>query len=302
MLEELRVKPYCLCVINSYVAEGGSQLIYARIVSVTPAASPGILRSSVLASFIASILLAAAWAQSPPVPQTPVSEPHPTLPLPGAFAPAPFALPGSQQAAQKQLCSLIRRIEPVQTADLVVTGDGADRSCKLLLTCHPGRRMTAVTLQSIAHLCSGSLPGLTPERLSILDTDGQVLYRDGSVQAAALPPPVGRSPLPWILVACLLGLIGGSMALQGRRASRARPDDFWGGLTRHQEADVLSLLLAERPETVGLLLANLPPPLADRLRKKLRRHRMVITAPLVPADAQVVETLKLSLQQQLRIG
>lgn len=274
-------------------------MIYARFLSFMPAASPWILRSSVLASSIATVMLAAAWAQSP-LPQPPASQSHPMLPLPGAFAPAPFALPGSQQAAQKQLCSLIRRVEPVQTADLLMSGEGSNLSCKLLLTCRPGRRMTAATLQSIAHLCSGSLPGLTPERLSILDTDGRVLYRDGGVQAAALPPPVGRSPLPWIVVACLLGLIGGSMALQGRRASRARPDDFWGRLTRHQEADVLSLLLGERPETVGLLLANLPPCLADRLRKKLRRHQVAIVAPLVPADAKVVEALKLSLQQRLR--
>jgi hypothetical protein len=188
----------------------------------------------------------------------------------------------------------------VQNADLLVTDEGSDLSCKLLLTCRPGRRMTAATLESIVHLCSGSLPGLTPERLNILDTQGHVLYSEGSVQSDALPPPVRPHPLPWLVVAGVLGLVGGFMALQGRRVSRARPHDFWDGLTSHQETDVLSLLLGERPETVGLLLANLPPPLANRLCKKLRRHQMAVVAPLVPADAQVVETLKLSLQQQLR--
>lgn len=261
-----------------------------------------IFYTCMLMSAIATLCLAAAPAQPSPATSPPADTPNPSLPLPGAFAPAPFALPGSRQAAQKQLCSLIRRLEPVQNADLLVTGDGSTFSCKLLLTCRPGRRMTPATLESIIQLCSGSLTDLTLKQLSILDTQGNVLYRDGSVQSDAFPPPVGPHPLPWLLAASALAVIGTFLALQGRRVSRTRSDGFWDSLTRHQEADLLSLLLGERPEMAGLLLANLPPALAGRLYRKLRRHQISVVAPMVPADAQVVETVKASLQQQLRRG
>lgn len=278
---------------------GAVQLSRSRLIIAVGFAQAGLSVNRIACLVLVALATATGWAQLP-TPSVPASaSPVRSLPLPTTFAPAPFALPGSRQAAEKQLCSLVRRLQPVLTADLLVSGDEPALDCKVLLSCRPGHQMTPEALQGIALLCTNSLPGLSSQRLSILDTQGRLLYSDGQVQTTSLPPPGRANPLPWLLVAAALAVVGAFLAVQGRRAVAPTAAGAWAGLTRRNEPELLSLLAGERPEIIGLLLENLPAPVAKRLRRQLQRNQITFATPAMAVDAQVLETVKRSLQRRL---
>lgn len=227
----------------------------------------------------------------------------PTLPSPVAFAPAPFALPGSAQAAQKQLCGLLRRLDAIASAEALITGsDDQPTGLKLLLKCRPGHHFTPELVTTVARLAGDAVPGLPREALLITDAAGSMLYAQGQVQIEALTPPGALAPWVWLLgavaLACLAAVVVGTGA-RARNARRLTTSGWWKHLTARQRAGLLPALARERPEVIALVLAQLPMRTGLRLRRQLARRRVSVVEVERQPDPQVVQVVMQAVRSRL---
>ncbi|MEN6402254.1 MAG: hypothetical protein ABFD94_09960, partial [Armatimonadia bacterium] len=71
--------------------------------------------------FLLSAFAMPLGAQTPPPAAS--AEVAPAFAMPADFAPAPYALPSSRASQQKRLAGLLRGFEPVQSAEVLLTGE-----------------------------------------------------------------------------------------------------------------------------------------------------------------------------------
>lgn len=220
------------------------------------------------------------------------------LPAPADFAPAPFALPGSRQAAQKQLCNLLRRLDAIATAEALITGSAEQPAgLKLLLKNRPGRSFTAELITTVSRLAADAVPGLPPEALLITDAAGRVLYAQGQVLTPATAP---SPPVPlWVWLLATLCLAAAAKAVFAVCSRRKATPDWWRMLDAREQAGLAQALADERPEVIAVVLAQLPVRVGARLRRQLLRRRIDIVEPSRQADPQVVQIVMQSVRSRL---
>jgi flagellar M-ring protein FliF len=91
-----------------------------------------------------------------------------------------------QRALQEELAKSIQMIEGVVRARVHIvdskqelfTAEGKERSASVVLRLRPGYRLTAVNIASITHLVAGSVQGLKPESVTLVDSQGRLLSRE----------------------------------------------------------------------------------------------------------------------------
>jgi hypothetical protein len=238
-------------------------------------------------------VLAAVWVGGFAEAQTPSSP----LPTPADFAPSPIPLPGSKSGLQKQLAGLLRRLEAVQSADVLLTGQSpADLSAKVLLRLSP-RLPDSYLLDTIVSLLTDTVPGLSPQRITIADARGVVLYQAGEAQVAPPSSEVRRSALLWLLTALVLAASGSVWV--ARRVRTTSSAGAWDFLAKANDAALQRTLAGERPEIAGLLLTQLPPSAAKRLRRVLAREGLAPVLPAQPPEGAVIEIVARSLRAKL---
>jgi hypothetical protein len=240
----------------------------------------GLARLRALPLVVFSLLAGAALAQSPSVPV-------PSLPLPTDFAPAPLALPGSSQAAQKQVSAMLRRFSAVQSADcFLLPQSPSGLLLKVILKPRAGRRIDPSTLATMVEVMKGSVPGVDPRRITVVDTEGALLYQDGQSLVAQVPPRgLLRRYVPLLALALVLAL--GLAAFVRLRDSRPRPR----GLSSVSAQQLTEALAGERPEIIALALSRLPQGTARTVRRRLKRGGGEVPATAPPVAARVAETV-----------
>ena len=257
---------------------------------------------SLLCVALVLVAFTVALAQAPAPSSTAAS---PALPLPAAFAPAPFALPGSTQALEKQLANLLRKLEPVQSAEVLISGEAAGGpTLRVIVKGRAGKRLTPELITTMSELLSGVAPGIAPDHIIIGDSSGRLLYDRG--QAVTLPPaqPLAGHPWSWLALAALAALaVAWSTArgqLQRRRvgAASSRAEDAW--LERADQRVLAETLARERPEVAALVLSRMPEGSARRLRRLLQQRGMVPPVAVAPAGPQVVQVVMRSIESALQ--
>ncbi len=90
-----------------------------------------------------------------------------------------------QQALQGELARTIREFDTIDNArvHIVTAGDSIfaeeekPATASVVLRLHPGRKLTPRQLQGIINLVSGSVEGLRPENVSVVDMEGGILTK-----------------------------------------------------------------------------------------------------------------------------
>ena len=226
------------------------------------------------------------------------------LPSPTLFAPAPFALPGSSQAAQKQLCAMLRRLDVIAAAEALITG-GADSTgaaaaplgLKLVLKARPGHSFTPELVTTVACLAEDAVAGLSPNALLVTDAAGTVLYAQGHVQVAATPAPWTPAPWLWLVGAVVLAAV--AALLTNLRSRRHGTAEWWERLSRRQQNALLQVLADERPEIVAVVLGRLEAPLGSRLHRQLARRQIEVSQTVRPVDSQVAQVVMQAVRTRL---
>lgn len=269
--------------------------------SLAAAGDPARPTRRFLCALLALTAVTAALAQAPAPSVTRVS---PSLPLPTTFAPAPFALPGSTQALEKRLANLLRKLESVQSAEvLIVNQEAQGPTLRVLVKERAGQRLTPPIIATMAEMLNGAVPGIASDHLLIADNAGRVLYDRG--QAVTLPPvaPSAGAPWLWLALAVLAALaVAWSTArgpLQRRRdgTTSARAEAPW--LASADPRVLAETLARERPEVAALVLSELPEGRARRLRRLLKQRGMVPPVAMAAVETQVVQVVKRSLERAL---
>ncbi|MEI6501695.1 MAG: hypothetical protein WCP21_11810 [Armatimonadota bacterium] len=218
------------------------------------------------------------------------------MPLPAAFVPAPFALPGSTQALEKQLANLLRKLEPVQAAEVLIAGDEAQGvTVRVILKARAGGRLTPEIIGTMSQMLSGAAPGITPSRLIIADNAGRLLYDRGQPVVQSPAEPLAHTAWLWLAFAALAALAAAWLTVQAplrrqRAPTRSLPAEgaWW------EQADprlMTEILARERPEVAALVLSGMPGGRERRLRRLLRRRGMeppVLESAVDPKVVQVV--------------
>ena len=94
---------------------------------------------------------------------------------------------GYQRAMEGELASTIKALEPVETAvvhlalpaDEVFAIDDKKASASVLVRTRPGRMLSDDQVRAITNLVSSSIEGLTPEAVTVADSEGNVLAAPG---------------------------------------------------------------------------------------------------------------------------
>lgn len=110
-----------------------------------------------------------------------------SLPMGSSRAVEGETLRGAREA---DLARTIEAIDPVKTARIhlatsepsVFVRDQLAPAASVMLTLQPGRALSEAQVRAIRHLVASSVPGLTPDQVSIIDQSGELLSRqDGNV-------------------------------------------------------------------------------------------------------------------------
>ncbi|MEN6304840.1 MAG: hypothetical protein ABFD96_19070 [Armatimonadia bacterium] len=233
-------------------------------------------------------------AQTPPPAAS--AEVAPAFAMPADFAPAPYALPSSRASQQKRLAGLLRGFEPVQSAEVLLTGEAAQElSAQVLIKPRAGRELSPEVLESLIRVLTEGCPGLQPARLTVVESNGKLLYAQGQMQTPDLPAR-RQTPIPWLLAALVVGVVAAVAARQPWKrhtAEPAGPFDFLKGAG----ANSLERLLAdERPEVVAVLARQLHGPLRRRVEAWLQRQPTM--APQHELEGEVREALAAALRRK----
>ncbi len=94
---------------------------------------------------------------------------------------------GYQRAMEGELASTIKALEPVETAvvhlaipaDEVFAIDDKKASASVLVRTRPGQTLSDDQVRAITNLVSSSIEGLTPEAVTVADSEGNVLAAPG---------------------------------------------------------------------------------------------------------------------------
>lgn len=112
-----------------------------------------------------------------------------------------------QQALQGELARTIKGFDTVDNArvHIVAAGDSIfaeeekPATASVVLRLHPGSTLTQRQLQGIINLVSGSVEGLRPEKVSVVDMEGGILTKGDARSLVAFPPVlwgVSARPIP----------------------------------------------------------------------------------------------------------
>jgi hypothetical protein len=256
--------------------------------------SSRLLRSLLCAAAVL-IALTVALAQAPAVPGSPA------LPLPAALAPAPFALPGSTQALEKQLSNLLRKLAPVQSADVLIAEQPAGGArLRVIVKSRAGKPLTPEIVGTMAEMLGGVVPGIAPDQVLITDSSGRLLYHSGRVVAPPAVEPLARRPWSWLVLA-LIAMLAVAWSVSrgaGRRlrggAAPSREEKTW--LERADARAMAESLARERPEMAALVLSRMPEGSARRVRRLLKRRGVELPLATTPAEPQVVQAVMRSIE------
>ena len=229
-----------------------------------------LLRSLVCAA-LALTALTAAMAQAP-APSSPAA-----LPSLSELAPAPFALPGSTQSLQKQIVNLLRKLEPVQSAEVLITAQEPEGSTlRVIVKTRANRRLSPEIITTMSEMLTGVVPGIAPDHVTIADSTGRLLYDRGQVTTPPPAQPLAAYPWAWLLLAAVAAMAVAwttTRGLRGRTNAPAGAERLW--LERVDQRVVAQILARERPEVAALVLSRMPEPGERRLRRLLKREGMV---------------------------
>jgi hypothetical protein len=242
------------------------------------------------------------WAQPPadshpgsPAPANPLlSSASLGLPWPSSFAPLPFPHSTAAAESQEAIASLLRNLEGVAAADVLIAGDTPETlSARVLIKRRPGRPLAAEQVQTMANLVNEAVPGLQASRLIIADSAGRTLYANEQVVREALVSGNARQMWLWLALGVLvLVLVGVAIGLAAWRRPRVGESEaslsFIAGL---READLVALLDGEALGLVPLLAAVGGPRVARRLQRLARREGRSWLPPGPTVDPEVARAV-----------
>lgn len=70
------------------------------------------------------------------------------------------------------------RVHIVNAKQELFTSEGKETGASVVLRLRPGYRLTAVNIAAITHLVAGSIEGLKPESVTVIDSEGRLLSRE----------------------------------------------------------------------------------------------------------------------------
>lgn len=240
------------------------------------------------------IFLLGAQTSSPSAATEPVAPS--AFAMPADFAPLPLTLSSDRASQQKRLAALLRGFEAVQSAEVLLNGEMPQGvAAQVLLKPRAGRELPPEMLESLARLLTEACPGLQSARLTIIESNGELLYAQGQVQTAALPVH-RQSPVPWLLGVLVLG-VGIAVAVRQtwlkRSLAPADPFAFLNGLdARHLQG----LLRDERPELAAVLARQVQGPSRRRIEAWLRGRQ--VGAPRHELEKEVRDALMEALRRK----
>jgi len=77
------------------------------------------------------------------------------------------------------------RVHLVTSEQAIFTTNGSQTSASVVLKLKPGYRLALANVAAITHLISGSVEGLSPEHVTVIDSEGRLLSGDSSKGAAS---------------------------------------------------------------------------------------------------------------------
>lgn len=214
------------------------------------------------------------------VAQTTASPSPPKFPLASDYAPPGWPGLNSRSVPQRELEGLLRSLEAVAGAEVLVTGAPDSQGVKVLLKARRGAHLTPQLAISVADLACAALPGVIPERVTVVEASGRVLYDRGM----AVTAPVGLISQPGYVG----GLLGGALVLglagwwvlarrqrpAGLGAGPGQEVDFLAKLPGPQLAQVLA---EESPQVLAVLLRSGHPAVIRRVSRYARSQGLKIT-------------------------
>lgn len=249
----------------------------------------------------AFVVVETGWAgftppsHCPPVlPSTPTTPTFPTLfGLPTDFAPPGFNSTSTTNA-ERDLTSLLRNLDGVQTAYVVVNDlSPAGRSVQIVIKPRARPPLAPAVISSLLTLATGCVPDLTPEHVTVLDTSGRTLIERGKVLPEEPPSPAGSGYALGLLISMLIAGIGWAMWAVRRTRKPTVPASnepfYFLGLL--QPAELAEMLAQERPEVRGLILSSSGSRLRGRLYRHLRRRHLTVCIPLTPPEPRVIQII-----------
>lgn len=214
--------------------------------------------------------------------------------MPADFAPLPGLVPGTSAAQQKRLSSLLRAFEAVQSAEVLMAGQAPNLAAQVVLKPRSGRTFTAETLTSLAAMIEQATPGLTRSRLTILQSDGTLLYSEGQCRIPEAAPARTLPPVQWLLLA-LFTVAALVVVLTRRRTPEAPGGEHFAFLSQCDDQTLRAILARERPEVVGVLLQYGDGNTARRLRRLL--GQAAVPQPARPVETDTLALLETAVQR-----
>lgn len=100
---------------------------------------------------------------------------------------------GYQRALEGELARTIQALEVVEAANVhlvvpkeqVFATDRREASASVLVRARPGKQLDPGQVQAVVHLVASSVPGLTPEQVTVADATGMVLAAPGQTVGGA---------------------------------------------------------------------------------------------------------------------
>ncbi|MGC9320450.1 MAG: hypothetical protein ACP5KN_20620 [Armatimonadota bacterium] len=232
-------------------------------------------------------------------------------------------LPGTpareDEDAARHLERALAAFEGVQSAHVIISRSPSSeanarvRRAAVQLGLTPEHRPSHRWVDGLSAFILAAVPHLQARELTIVDATGRTLFARGSparfMTAPASPapdstqpsPPAGLSP--WTIVAVAL-VCAGAVAVVLLRGVRLRPPQEpqptaseFAFLTSLSDDGLRTALRGERPEVVAMVLKQVGPRDAQRMRGVLELPSM--TAPAAEPDPEVVSAVAEALHRKV---
>ncbi|GEM_PF-4133844 len=230
-------------------------------------------------------------------------------------------LPGTQARADADAASrleqALRGFDGVVEAHVLLARPSADPSASpdvaAQLRLRPEFRPTDAWLETVRIFSLRTVPSLRPDRLTIVTSDGRILFEAGEALLPTVSTP--RTPVLdetfrfepwWLFAAAAIGFVLVSCGLllhrlMNHESARAQTDAAEGPLEFLRDVPdetIAHALARERPEMISAMLALAPAEVAERLRRREDLPGQ-LPAPAGPLDEATVTALADALRRRL---
>jgi hypothetical protein len=238
------------------------------------------------AAAIGAVLFAAlpAFAQQPPT----AVQTDTLLPFSTPFL---AALGGEESRLRERL----RQLDAVAKVDVVVSRPAGAPRVVVTLAWKNRSGPTAATLLLMRELARATVPGLQDEGLLIADFSGRIWYQRGQAMVGAAPAePIWPRLLWLVLLALGAGVVGVGLCgwrWRGRAGDWLRAPALPAPLSGLSASQLAALLARASPAVRGAVVINLPEPVRQRVRRRVKEVVWPVRPPSPRVWAALIRTL-----------